>query len=89
MGPYSEERQLRREKNLIRASLDPAIDDRMRNIYKSKINELARTENEYNLTVLRVYGGTICTNILVLSCLRRRDTSRLLYRSEHRLYESS
>ena len=51
MGPYSEERQLRREKNLIRASLDPTIDDRMRNIYKSKINELARTENEYNLTV--------------------------------------
>ena len=60
MGPYSEERQLQREKNLIRASLDPAIDDRMRNIYKTKINELARTENEYNLTVLRVYGGTIC-----------------------------
>ena len=49
MGPYSEERQLQREKNLIRASLDPTIDDRMRNIYKSKLSSVVSVSTKSNL----------------------------------------
>ena len=57
MGPYSETVQKHRADS-IQYLLDtnPQIDDYMKSIWQSKLNDLALTEDEYNARVKKIYS---------------------------------
>lgn len=55
MGPYSEQKQKQRYKNLKDKSEDKSLTVDVRGIYKTKLNELAVNEDEYNARVVQVY----------------------------------
>jgi len=57
MGPFSETVQKHRADS-IQYLLDtnPQIDDYMKSIWQSKLNDLALTEDEYNARVKKIYS---------------------------------
>ena len=57
MGPFSETVQKYRADS-IKYLLDtnPQIDDYMKSIWQSKLNDLALTEDEYNARVKKIYS---------------------------------
>ena len=56
MGPYSEELQQKRCKNLKLILAIPNISDDMKRIWKQHLNNLAVNEDEYNKRVKEVYA---------------------------------
>jgi len=56
MGPYSEELQQKRCKNLKLILANPKISDDMKRIWKQHLNNLAVNEDEYNKRVKEVYA---------------------------------
>jgi len=56
MGPYSEELQQKRYKNLKLILATPNISDDMKRIWKQHLNNLAVNEDEYNKRVKEVYA---------------------------------
>ena len=55
MGPYSEELQQKRCKNLKLVIATPNLSDDMKRIWKQHLNNLAINEDEYNKRVREVY----------------------------------
>ena len=55
MGPYSEELQQKRCKNLKLVLATPNLSDDMKRIWKQHLNNLAVNEDEYNKRVREVY----------------------------------
>jgi len=55
MGPYSEELQQKRCKNLKLVLATPNLSDDMKRIWKQHLNNLAINEDEYNKRVREVY----------------------------------
>lgn len=55
MGPYSEELQRKRCKNLKLVLATPNLSDDMKRIWKQHLNNLAINEDEYNKRVREVY----------------------------------
>ena len=55
MGPYSEELQQKRYKNLKLILATPNISDDMKRIWRQHLNNLAVNEDEYNKRVKDVY----------------------------------
>jgi hypothetical protein len=56
MGPYSEELQQKRCKNLKLILATPHISDDMKRIWKQHLRNLAVNEDEYNKRVKEVYA---------------------------------
>ena len=55
MGPFSEERQMRRAE-MIASILVNISDPEVKRIWNQHLDNLARTEDQYNARVAQVYG---------------------------------
>lgn len=57
MGPYSEDKQLRRAESIKRLlETNPQMDDNMKSIWKKHAMNIAMNEDEYNRRVRSVYS---------------------------------
>tara|TARA_B100000085_G_C18533281_1_gene508871 strand:+ start:1329 stop:1544 length:216 start_codon:yes stop_codon:yes gene_type:complete len=56
MGPYSEETQTQRAANIEKLLLNKDNSKEVRRMWKHVLNNLARTEEEYNRRVVALYG---------------------------------